>query len=134
MRICPHDGRVCLRLIQPKLSSKHATRLLAFSLCLWIAGAVGVAIIRAQGIPSLPASNAFSPGDVVNAVQDQRLGTLERQEASTSARVDSLAISVDGLTASLNRFLGFGSGLAVMFGILNALKLIVQIRQKKEVL
>lgn len=68
--------------------------------------------------------------DVVNAIQDQRLGTLERQEAATSARVDSLVTSVDSLTGTINRFTGIGIGIGVTLTVLQALQLVVQVRRR----
>lgn len=68
--------------------------------------------------------------DVNNAIQDQRLSVLERQEASTSNRVDLLAASVDSLAGAINKFTGIGIGIGGTIMVLQALQLIVQVKRK----
>ncbi len=66
---------------------------------------------------------------VVNAIQNQRLGEIEKRNDEITSRVNTISESVQNLAGSMNRFTGIGIGLGSALVALQGLQIVLQVKR-----
>lgn len=66
-----------------------------------------------------------------DAIQDQRLAQIETTQSTNGANISKLTTELSDLTASMNRFTGIGIGIGCTLTVLQALQVVLQLRNNK---
>jgi hypothetical protein len=66
-----------------------------------------------------------------DAIQDQRLNSVERQSVSNTASIYDLGSQITALRSSLDRFSGMVQGVGGLLAILQAVQVLLQLRNGK---
>lgn len=85
----------------------------------------GIMLVWTMG---LYAQTSPQSQETVDAVQNQRISRAEADTAANKFSIDVLTVEMHGLRSSLDRFTGIGMGLGASLTALQALLVIVTIR------